>query len=257
MIRVKSEPELERMRASGRIAARIRQAVADRIAPGVTTGDLDAYAADLISQAGAKSAFLGYRGFPGHICASVNDQIVHGIPGTRRIELGDIVSIDVGVEYEGYIGDNATTVMVGVSDPDVMRLVSATEEALYAGLEKAVAGGRLSDISHAIESVAIRNKLGVVREFVGHGVGRTMHEDPQIPNFGPPGRGPKLKSGMTLAIEPMFNLGTEQVDVMSDGWTVLTRDRRPSAHFEHTIAVGVDGAEILTDSGVLEKNGRK
>lgn len=246
MIKIKDAAELEGMRAAGRVAATVREAVRRKIAPGVTTADLDAYAVELITKLGGKSAFIGYRGFPGHICASVNDEIVHGIPGPRRIEMGDIVSIDVGVKYEGFIGDTAVTAMVGVTDADVLRLVKVTEEALAAAVAQAVEGNRLSDISHAVECCAVEAGLGIVREFVGHGVGREMHEDPQIPNFGPPGRGPKLRAGMTLALEPMFNLGVEEVEILDDGWTVRTRDRKPSAHFEHTIAVGLEQAEILT-----------
>lgn len=249
MIKIKDKFELEGMRASGRLAATVREKVKSQIAPGVRTSDLDAYAIELTQKLGGRSAFFGYRGFPGNICISVNDEVVHGIPGPRVIRLGDIVSIDVGVVYDGFIGDNATTVMVGVTDPDVIRLVEATERALHLGIAQAVAGNRLSDISHAVEREGKKNRLSIVKDFVGHGVGREMHEDPQIPNFGPPGRGPRLREGMTLALEPMFNLGTEEVEVMADGWTVLTRDRKPSAHFEHTVAVHEGQAEILTLPG--------
>ena len=219
------------------------------MAPGLTTGDLDAYAAELIHELGGESAFLGYRGFPGHICSSVNDEIVHGIPGERVIEIGDVVSLDFGVRYNGFIGDTAVTAMVGVTDPDVMRLIQVTEEALAAAIEQAVEGQRLSDISHAVERVAVAAGFSIVRDFVGHGIGREMHEDPQIPNFGPPNRGPRLKAGMTFALEPMVNMGCPEVEVMEDGWTVLTMDRKPSAHFEHTVAVGKEKAEILTPRG--------
>jgi methionyl aminopeptidase len=246
MIKIKTPEELARMRVSGSMAARVRDAVASKVAPGVTTMELDSYAQEIIEDLGASSSFYNYRGYPGHICVSINDAVVHGIPGPRRIQVGDIVSLDVGVEYDGFIGDTATTVMVGVTDADVIRLVDVTEKALEAAIEKAVAGNRLSDISHAVESVATQAGFSVVREFVGHGIGREMHEEPQIPNFGPPGRGPRLKPGMTLAIEPMVNIGVADVDVLEDGWTVLTRDRRPSAHFEHTIAVQDGRAEILT-----------
>ncbi|MBN1268896.1 MAG: type I methionyl aminopeptidase [Kiritimatiellae bacterium] len=246
MIRIKTADELARMRVSGSMAARVRDAVAAAIKPGVTTKELDDYAEELIRGFDARSSFHGYRGYPGRICVSINDEVVHGIPGPRRIQIGDIVSLDVGVTYDGYVGDTATTVPVGVTDAAVLRLVRVTEEALGAAIEQAVAGRRLSDISHAVESVASGAGFSVVREFVGHGIGREMHEEPQIPNFGPPGRGPRLKPGMTLAIEPMVNMGAAEVDVMGDGWTVLTRDRRPSAHFEHTVAVGEGSAEILT-----------
>jgi methionyl aminopeptidase len=246
MIIVKTPVEIERMRASGRIAARVRDEVARRVTPGATTAELDSYAQELMREMGARSAFLGYRGFPGHTCISVNDEVVHGIPGRRVIRVGDVVSLDIGIVFEGFVGDTATTVMVGVTDPGAIRLVRTAEAALAAGLAKAVAGGRLSDISHAIEQTATAAGFSVVRDFVGHGIGRSMHEEPQIPNFGPPGRGPRLKTGMTLAIEPMLNLGGAEVEVMSDGWTVLTKDRRPSAHVEHTVAVRDGTCEVLT-----------
>lgn len=246
MIIIKTPEELEHMRASGQIAARIREELARRVAPGVTTGELDDYARELIAKAGARSAFLGYRGFPGNICTSVNNVVVHGIPGRQRIQMGDVISLDVGVTFEGFVGDTATTVMVGVTDPNVIRLVRVAEQALENGIAKAVSGGRLSDVSHAIEQTVVQAGFSVVREFVGHGVGRSMHEEPQIPNYGLPGRGPKLKSGMTLAIEPMVNMGAASVEVLSDGWTVTTQDRLPSAHVEHTVAVLDGQAEILT-----------
>jgi len=249
MIIVKSADEIRRMRESGRVAARVRDAVARLVTPGVTTRELDAEAARLMAGMGARSAFLGYHGYPGHTCISIDCEVVHGIPGDRRIEIGQIVSIDVGVIYDGFVGDTATTVMVGVSKPDVISLVATTERALAAGIAKAVPGGRLSDISHAIEQTAAGGGFAVVRNFVGHGVGRKMHEDPQIPNYGPPGCGPRLKVGMTLAIEPMVNMGVSEVDVQADGWTVLTADRKPSAHFEHTVAIGAEGPEILTLAG--------
>jgi methionyl aminopeptidase len=228
------------------MAATVLDRVIDKVSPGVTTAELDEYAAELIAGFGARSCFHGYRGFPGILCISVNDEVVHGIGGDRRIQMGDIVSLDCGVIFEGFIGDTARTAMLGVQDPEVLRLVKVTEEALEAGISKAVAGGRLSDISHAVETVATEAGFSVVRDFVGHGVGRELHEDPQIPNFGPPGRGARLKTGMTLAIEPMLNMGGPEVEVMEDGWTVLTRDRKPSAHFEHTVLVGEGSAEILT-----------
>jgi methionyl aminopeptidase len=252
MIPTKSPSELEAMRVSGQLAATILGEVADRVAPGVTTLELSEFAGERIRALGARSAFLGYRGYPGHICVSVNEEVVHGIPGDRRIELGDIVSLDVGVEYEGFLGDNADTILVGVTDPNVVRLVSATRQALAAGIGEAVAGNRLSDVSHAVEKVVVDAGFSVVREFVGHGIGRQLHEEPQIPNFGKPGRGPILKPGMTLAIEPMVNLGGAAVEVLEDGWTVLSRDRSCSAHVEHTVAVQNGKAEILTprDGGV-------
>lgn len=246
MIAIRKDDELEAMRMSGRMAGEVRQKVSSKVRPGVTTLELSEYAAELIHGLGGESAFLGYQGFPGVICASVNEAVVHGIPDKRPIEMGDIVSIDVGVRYEGYIGDTATTVMVGVSDKDLVKLVRTTEQALEAGICQAQAGNRVSDISHAIEVVAVDAGFSVVREFVGHGVGTRMHEEPQVPNFGKPGRGPVLKVGMTIALEPMVNMGAASVTVLDDGWTVVTKDRKPSAHFEHTIAVGQESPEVLT-----------
>ena len=247
MIIIKSPDDLAHMRVSGQMAAEVLDAVARKVSPGVTTLELNVFAAELIGKLGGKSAFFGYRGYPGHICVSVNEEVVHGIPGSRRIQIGDVVSLDVGVVYDGFVGDTATTVMVGVNDPEVIRLVNTGQKALDVAIGKAVAGARLSDVSHAIETVAVDAGYSVVRDFVGHGVGRSMHEDPQIPNYGTPGRGPKLKPGMTLALEPMINMGVFEVDVMADGWTVLTRDRRPSVHFEHSVAVREEGpAEVLT-----------
>jgi methionyl aminopeptidase len=248
MIIVKNADDLKRMRVSGRIAADVLDKLAKIVAPGVTTGELGEHARELIAGHGAKSAFLGYRGFPGVICVSVNDEVVHGIPGDRRIEVGDIVGIDVGVEYDGFMGDTAKTVMAGVADPDVINLVRVTEEALAAGIEKAVEGNRLYDISNAIQCVAEDAGFSIVKDFVGHGIGRSLHEDPQIPNFGKSGQGPVLKSGMTFCLEPMVNMGCVGVDVLEDGWTVLTKDREPSAHFEHMVAIGAGKAEILTIS---------
>jgi len=244
MIILKNEAEVARMRASGRIAAQVLAAVAQAVRPGVTTRELDELGERLIRAAGARSAFYGYRGYPGHLCVSVNEEVVHGIPGARVIQLGDVVSVDVGVEYDGFIGDTATTVMVGVTDPAVVRLVAAGRQALEQAVRRAVAGARLSDLSHAIEQTAVAAGFSVVRDFVGHGVGRRMHEDPQIPNFGAPGRGPRLHPGMTLALEPMLNQGGAEVDVLADGWTVVTRDRRKSVHFEHSVAIR-DGAPLV------------
>lgn len=246
MIVIKSRDELQRMRKSGRLAAKVRDEIARLVAPGVSTKWLDTKAAGLMEALGCRSAFLGYCGYPGHICLSIDAEVVHGIPCDRRIEMGQIVSLDVGVVYDGFVGDTATTVMVGVTDPDVVRLVRTTERALGEGIARAKPGNRLSDISNAIEVVASAAGFSVVRDFVGHGIGRKMHEEPQIPNYGPAGKGPLLKSGMTLAIEPMVNQGGYEVEVQADGWTVLTADRRPSAHFEHTVAIGEDGPEILT-----------
>ncbi|MDI6774715.1 MAG: type I methionyl aminopeptidase [Verrucomicrobiota bacterium] len=243
---LKNAADLDGLRASGRVAARIRDEVAKATAPGLTTGDLADYAVQLMKEHGAESAFLNYRGFPGAICVSVNEVVVHGIPGKRRIELGDIVSLDIGVKYRGYIGDTATTMMVGVWDQEVIKLVRTAERALEVGIRSAVAGRRLSDISHAIEREAIRSGCSAVRKFVGHGIGRDMHEAPEVPNFGRPGRGVELRPGMTLCLEPMINLGGSDVDILEDNWTVVTRDRKPSAHFEHMIAIRSGTAEILS-----------
>jgi methionyl aminopeptidase len=252
MILCKTESELAAMRVSGRLAANILQRLAAAVLPGMSTRELDEVARELIRTAGATSAFLGYRGapgaspFPGAICVSVNEEVIHGIPGPRRMEVGDLVSIDVGVKYDGFIGDTATTVMVGQVTPEAERLVTTTRRALEAGIAAVRCGEHLSDVSAAVEQVARAGDCRVVREFVGHGVGRELHEEPQVPNFGKPGHGPLLKAGMTFCIEPMVNLGGAAVHVLSDRWTVVTKDRRPSAHFEHTVAVGAHGVEVLT-----------
>ena len=246
MIKIKSVDEIDAMRESCQLAATILDDIVKMCAPGVSTRELDDFARDKMAEYGAVSAFFGYRGYPAHICTSVNEEVVHGIPNGRKLQIGDVISIDVGTLYNGWIGDNARTVKIGVTDREVIRLLAVTEEALAAAISKAVSGGRLSDVSHAVEHVAVRAGFFIVKEFVGHGVGRSMHEDPQIPNFGPPGRGPRLRSGMTLAIEPMVNMGTPNVEIMDDGWTVLTSDRKPSAHFEHTVLVKEGEAEILT-----------
>lgn len=234
------------MRRACAVAAEILAAVAAMVQPGRTTAELDEAAGELIRKAGGKSPFLGYRGYPGHICVSVNDEVVHGIPGKRRIQYGDIVSLDVGIILDGFVGDNATTVAVGVVAPRTQQLLQVTQEALAAGIAAARAGARVGDISHAIQSTVERHGFSVVREFVGHGVGRQMHEEPQIPNFGKRGTGPRLRPGMTLAIEPMINAGTAEVKMLSDGWTVVTADGAPSAHFEHTVLVTDGEPEILT-----------
>jgi len=246
MVVIKTEDDLKRMRVSNRLAARVRDEVAGWIRPGLTTQEIGAYAAELIRKAGGECAFLGYQGFPGTICVSVNEEVVHGIPGGRRVEIGDLVSLDIGVLIDGFYGDTATTVMVGVTDPEWIRLVRVTEQALRAGVEQAVCGNRVSDISHAVQRTVEKAGFTVVRDFVGHGIGRELHEDPQVPNYGKPGKGGLLRPGMTLAIEPMVNMGKAAVKVMEDGWTVRTRDRKPSAHFEHTVAITDGEPEILT-----------
>lgn len=246
MIVCKSGDELAVMREAGGITARVLAAVGEAVAPGVTTAELDDVARSLIEGAGARPAFLGYRGYPAASCVSVNETVVHGIPGPRRLQPGDIVSVDVGVVWRGFYGDAAATFAVGAVDAASRRLIQATLEALDAAVKRCVPGNRLSDVSSAIQTTAEGAGFSVVRDFVGHGIGREMHEDPQIPNYGPPGRGPVLEEGMTLALEPMVNAGSWEVEVLADGWTVLTVDRARSAHFEHTVAVTADGPEILT-----------
>lgn len=246
MIILKSERELRYMRDAGRIVAGTLEEVKKAARPDVTTQELDKVAEEYIKGAGAIPAFKGYHGFPGNICTSVNEQVVHGIPGLRRLKSGDNVSIDIGAVINGYYGDAAITVPVGEVDAEVAKLIEVTEASLYKGLAQAVAGNKLSDISHAVQVEAEAHGYGVVRDYVGHGIGRNMHEDPQIPNYGPPGRGPRLKPGMTLAIEPMINMGTYGVRTLDDGWTVVTADGKRSAHFEHTVVVTENGPEILT-----------
>jgi methionyl aminopeptidase len=246
-VSVFSKPaEVAGMRRACQAAAEILQEVASLVQPGRTTGELNEAAGELIAKYGGKSPFFGYKGYPGHICVSVNEEVVHGIPGKRRVQYGDIVSLDVGIILDGFVGDNATTVAAGVVAPRTQELLRVTEQALYAGIAVAHAGNRVGDISHAVQSTVEERGFSVVREFVGHGVGRKMHEEPQVPNFGRPGEGPKLKPGMTLAIEPMINAGVSDVVMLSDGWTVVTSDGAPSAHFEHTVLVTEDEAEILT-----------
>jgi len=246
MIILKSEREIARLRESGRLVSEVLNTLADMVAPGVTTIELDREAEKMIKGMGAVAAFKGYRGYPATICASINEQIVHGIPGPRKLASGDILSIDVGLIYEGFVGDMACTMPVGQIDDEKQRLITVTEQALYNAIEKAVPKNRLSDISHAIESWAEKNRFSVVRDFVGHGIGAGLHEDPKIPNYGQPHRGPVLAPGMVLAIEPMINAGVWQAEVLEDSWTAVTVDRKPSAHFEHMVAVTKDGNEVLT-----------
>jgi methionyl aminopeptidase len=246
VIVIKSAAEIEKMRAACKAAAEILREVAALVQPGRTTGELNEAAGELIAKNGGKSPFLGYKGYPGHICVSVNEEVVHGIPGKRRVQYGDIVSLDIGIILDGFVGDNATTVAAGVVEPRTQELLRVTEQALYAGIAAARAGNRVGDISNAVQTTVEARGFSVVREFVGHGVGRKMHEEPQVPNCGRPGEGPKLKPGMTLAIEPMINAGASDVQMLSDGWTVVTADGAPSAHFEHTVLVTEGDAEILT-----------
>ena len=246
MIIFKSEREIELMRRAGKIVAIALDEVQKALQPGITTAELDEIARDAIIREGAVPAFKGLYGFPGNICLSVNSEVVHGIPGRHKLKEGDIVSADIGALIDGYNGDAARTFPVGKVSDEVMDLVRITEESLYEGIKNAVPGNRLGAISNAVQVHAEKAGYGVVRDYVGHGIGRNMHEEPQIPNFGPADKGPVLKAGMVLAIEPMINLGTWKVKTLGDNWTVVTLDGKPSAHFEHTVAIGENGPEILT-----------
>ena len=253
MIPIKNSNEIEKMRRSCRTASEILDRVSELIRPGITTKQVDEAAADFMNEAKVKSAFykyrLGHREFPGNICISLNDEVVHGIGSQRRIQYGDIIKLDIGVIQDGWVGDNATTVAVGVVDERTDLLLRVTENALSRAIGVATEGRRLGDLSAEVEDEASRYGFSVVREFVGHGVGRKMHEEPQIPNYGRRGSGPKLKAGMTLAIEPMINIGGPDVRLLDDGWTVRTADGTRSAHFEHTVLITKDGPEILTWRG--------
>jgi len=245
MITIRSQDELLKLEEASRIVLATLDVVERVVAPGVTTEELDRLAEAEIRRQGARPAFVGYRGYPKTLCASVNDEVVHGIPGKRRLENGDVIGIDCGAVFEGYYGDAARTVPVGKIDAETARLLEVTRRGLFAGIAAARPGGRVSDIGAAVEAVALLHGYGVVRDFVGHGVGTALHEEPQIPNYGPAGRGSLLKAGMVLAIEPMYNLGRAEVSVDPDGWTVRTRDRSTSAHFEHTVAIEGNGAVVL------------
>jgi methionyl aminopeptidase len=243
----RSKAELERMREAGRLVGEVLTALSAQVAPGVTTADLDALAEKLIAAAGATPAFKGYHGYPASICASINDEVIHGIPSGRRLlQPGDIVSIDVGASLDGYFGDSALTVPVGPVSEEAATLLRVTEEALYKAIERVRPGSRVSDIGHVVQRHVEAYGFSVVREFVGHGIGQKMHEEPQVPNYGDPGRGPRLAEGMVLAIEPMVNAGKPAVKVLGDGWTAVTRDSSLSAHFEHTVAVTAGEPWILT-----------
>jgi methionyl aminopeptidase len=246
MIPIKRPQDIEKMRRAGETAANILNELATLVAPGVTTGEIDHAASQLMSEAGVRSAFLGYRKFPGHICISLNEEVVHGIGGRRRIGYGDVVKMDVGIIRDGWIGDTATSVPVGIIDPEVERLLTVTEDILNGAVQLAVSGNRVGDISHFVQTEAERSGYSVVREFVGHGVGRQLHEEPQVPNFGKRSTGPKLKSGMTIAIEPMINMGKANVKILADKWTAVTSDGLPSAHFEHTVLITDNAPEVLT-----------
>lgn len=235
------------MRTAGRVVVRAFEAVRDAVEPGVRTKDIDQLVEGVIRDAGCIPSFLGYRGFPASACISLNEEIVHGIPGSRKLEEGDLVKVDVGAIHDGYHADSAWTFFVGEKVPsEISKLMDTTEAALWAGIEQARAGNRIGDMSHAIQDVAEGAGFSVVREYVGHGVGRDLHEDLQIPNYGNPGRGPVLEEGMTLALEPMVNVGDWRTEVLSDHWTVVTADRSLSAHYEHTIAITANGPIVLT-----------
>ena len=246
MIERKSSQEIARMREAGQVLVAAVRLCREMAKPGVSTLEIDQEVETVIRKAGARPAFKGYRGYPATLCASVNEQVVHGIPSDRPMKEGDIVSLDMGVVMDGFYGDSAITVGVGRITPAAASLLHVTEESLEQAIRQVRAGARLSDIGHAVQQCVEANGFSVVREFVGHGIGAALHEEPQIPNFGEPGRGPRLAEGMVLAIEPMVNAGKPAVKVLADGWTAVTRDGSLSAHFEHTVAVTADGARILT-----------
>jgi len=246
MALVEQKDTIEGVRAAAQVVARALREMGRAVRPGITTAELDRIAEQVIRDHGARPAFKGYRGFPASICPSVNEEVVHGLPGPRALAEGDIIGIDVGAELNGWYGDAARTFAVGDVSDEARRLMRVTEEALERGIRQARAGNRVGDISHAVQSHVEEHGYSVVRDLVGHGIGRQMHEEPSVPNFGPPGRGPRLVAGQVLAIEPMVNAGGHEVTTRPDGWTVVTRDGRWSAHFEHTVAVGRDGPEILS-----------
>ena len=246
MIYKKSPEELATMRRGGKILAGALQRLGEAVEPGVTTKELDRLFEEILVRAGAKASFKGYRGFPGSICASPNDVIVHGIPGETVLEEGDVISIDLGVFYDGFHTDSAWTFPVGEVEPDVARLLEVTQEALEAAIEECRPGSRVGDVGHAVEQVVDPAGFAIVQEFAGHGVGRSLHEEPWVPNYGPPGKREKLSPGMTIAVEPMVNIGRAETKTLADGWTVVTRDGSRSAHFEHTVAITEDGPLVLT-----------
>jgi methionyl aminopeptidase len=246
MILLKSPQEIAKMEVANRIVAEILEGVKEKVQPGIETRELDELAEEMCRKHRVQPAFKGYRGYPRSLCVSVNEEVVHGIPGPRRLKAGDLVSLDFGVKHDGYYGDAAITVGVGEVGEKARALMSATEKSLYAGIAMVKAGNRLSDISHAVQTVVEGAGFGVIREFVGHGIGRSLHEDPQIANFGPPDRGPTLQVGMTLAIEPMTSMGSWQVRILKDGWTAVTQDGSWAAHFEHSVALTENGVLILS-----------
>ena len=255
MIVCKGKAELDKMREANLIVDQVLDHLGGLIEPGITTSELDAVAEDMILKAGAKPAFKGYRGYPATVCASVNDRIVHGIPNDDPLKQGDIIGLDVGVCYKGFFGDAAWSFSVGTISRELKSLLDVTRESLYKGIEKVVVGNRISDISHSIQQHVENHGFTVVREFVGHGIGKALHEEPQVPNFGQPGRGPKLQSGMVLAIEPMVNSKGPGVKVLDDRWTAVTADGGYSAHFEHSVAVTEDGPWILSLANGTRRTG--
>lgn len=246
MVIRKSRSEIEKMKRAGLIVAETLRDLRSMVEPGVTTRDLDAYAEKKIRSANAYPTFKGYRGFPASICASVNDEVVHGIPSSRKLREGDIIKIDCGATLDGYVGDAAISVPVGRISPELQQLLDVTRESLFRAVRKMTPGNRLYDVSFAVQEYVEEYGYSVVREFCGHGIGQKMHEDPQVPNYGRPGTGPRLKEGWVLAVEPMVNAGTHEVSILKDGWTVKTKDGKASSHFEHTIAVTEDGPIVLT-----------
>ena len=246
MIIGKSKRELEKMRAAGRLAGSVREALRRLAVPGITTLELDAAAEKMIRDGGALPSFKGYHGFPFSICASVNEQVVHGFPSKYALRDGDILSVDVGATLEGFVGDTATTIPIGNVSEDLLKLIRVTEECLARAIEQCWPGKRLGDIGWAVQQHAEAHGYSVVREYVGHGIGRRMHEDPQIPNYGKPGTRDKIRAGYVFAIEPMINIGTHQTKTLADGWTVVTLDGKPSAHVEHTVAITEEGPQIFT-----------
>ncbi|MFH1128248.1 MAG: type I methionyl aminopeptidase [Candidatus Omnitrophota bacterium] len=246
MIPLKSELDLEKLRISGRILARVMNSLGEFIDVGIATSEIDKLAEELIRRENAEPAFKGYKGFTSSICTSINEEIVHGIPGPRKLKEGDILSLDVGIKYEGYFSDAAVTIGIGKIDQKLKKLIDVTKAALGVGIKQARAQNHLFDISYAIQNYVERNGFSVVRQFVGHGIGRSLHEEPEIPNFGQAHSGPVLKSGMVLAIEPMVNMGTWESKILDNGWTAVTEDGLASAHFEHTVAITDHGTEILT-----------
>jgi methionyl aminopeptidase len=246
MIQLKSTQEIAKMEVANRIVAEILAEVKSQVRPGVETRELDELAEGLCRKHKVKPAFKGYRGYSHSLCIAVNDEVVHGIPGPRQLKTGDLVSLDFGVLHDGFYGDAAITVPVGEVTPQAKMLMQTTEESLYAGIKELKVGGRLSDISYAVQTTVEKQGFSVIRQFVGHGIGRALHEDPQIPNFGPKGRGPALRAGMTLAIEPMTSAGSWEVKILEDGWTAVTEDGSLAAHFEHTVALTEKGALILS-----------